>query len=78
MEKPVIAPPKAKNFQEKKKIFNERNNIMLENIEDNKEEDNIFEKKSTGMSGGPGSINNSINNPFGYSQAKNQKYYRKN
>ena len=78
MEKPVIAPPKAKNFQEKKKIFNERNNIMLENIEDNKEEDNIFEKKSTGMSGGPGSINNSINNPFGYSQAKNQKYSKNN
>ena len=78
MEKPVIAPPKAKNFQEKKKIFNERNNIMLENIEDNKEEDNIFEKKSTGMSGGPGSINNSINNPFGYSQAKNQKYLKNN
>ena len=78
MEKPVIAPPKAKNFQEKKKIFNERNNIMLENIEDNKEEDNIFEKKTTGMSGGPGSINNSINNPFGYSQAKNQKYSKNN
>ena len=78
MEKPVIAPPKAKNFQEKKKIFNERNNIMLENIEDNKEEDNIFEKKSTGMSGGPGSINNSINNPFGYSQAKNKKYSKNN
>ena len=78
MEKPVIAPPKAKNFQEKKKIFNERNNIILPNIEDNKEEDNIFEKKSTGMSGGPGSINNSINNPFGYSQAKNQKYSKNN
>ena len=33
MEKPVIAPPKAKNFQEKKKIFNERNNIILPNID---------------------------------------------
>jgi len=78
MEKPVIAPPKAKNFQEKKKILNERNNTTPPNTEDNKEEDNIFEKKSTGMSGGPGSINNSINNPFGYSQTKNQKYSKNN
>ena len=37
------------------------------------EEENIFETKKSGMSGGPGSSNNAINSPFGYAQNKNQK-----
>ena len=82
MEKPMVAPPKSKKYEEKKKIKNVIN--INDNLEDtnsnNKEEDeDIFaNNKKDGMSGGPGNSNNRINNPFGYSQVKNQKNSKNN
>ena len=49
------------------------NNMVNNNNFNNAEEENIFETKKSGMSGGPGSSNNAINSPFGYAQNKNQK-----
>ena len=83
MEKPVVAPPKSKKYEAKKQNIN--NNINIgnnlgenNNNYNNTEEENIFETKKSGMSGGPGSVNTAINSPFGYAQNKNQKGTRNN
>jgi hypothetical protein len=83
MEKPVVAPPKSKKYEAKKQNIN--NNINIgnnlgenNNNYNNAEEENIFETKKSGMSGGPGSVNTAINSPFGYAQNKNQKGTRNN
>ena len=78
MEKPMVIPPKSKKYEIKKKnnLLNENNNNNKEddNINDinNEENKNIYQNKNSSMSGGPGNFNNRINNPFGYSQVKNQ------
>ena len=80
MDKPIVAPPKSKKYEEKKKNINENNLNNKESINNNnnEEEENIFSNKNSGMSGGPGSNSNRINNPFGYSQIKNQKNSKNN
>ena len=77
MEKPMVAPPKSKKYGEKKKnnAIENNDNINIENeinYNNNEEKgENIFQNKNSNLSGGPGNVNNRINNPFGYSQVKN-------
>ena len=78
MDKPTVAPPKSKKYEQNKKNISE--NKIDNNKEGNNEEEteNIFKTNKSGMSGGPGANSNRINNPFGYSQIKNQKNSKNN
>ena len=77
MEKPMVIPPKSKKYDIKKKniSLNENNNNNTEDNNtseiNNEEDNNIYQNKNSSMSGGPGNLNNRINNPFGYSKVKN-------